>query len=146
VKGAIVLHKTLGLMMLAIVVLRIVWRLFLGRRTKTSSAEPLLLRLGAKGAHLALYALLIITPMLGWLYQDAKAIDVHVFGLELPMLLYYDRELAMWIYGWKKVAAYSLLALIFLHAVAAIGYHSVLRKDGVLRSMLPGRLRGASVS
>jgi cytochrome b561 len=103
-------------------------------------------RLGAKGAHLALYGLLIVTPMLGWLYQDAKAIDVHFFGLELPMLVYYDRELAMWIYGWKKVAAYGLLALIFLHAVAAIGYHAVLRKDGVLRSMLPGRFRSGVAS
>ncbi len=144
VKGAILLHKNIGIVILAVVVLRIVWRLFLGRRTRTSAAEPLFLRLGAKAAHLAVYALLIIVPLLGWLYQDAKAIDVNILGVaELPMLVYYDREFAMWIYGWKKVAAYTLLALLFAHAAAALIYHARIRKDGVLRSMLPRRLRSS---
>ncbi|MBM3560789.1 MAG: hypothetical protein FJX53_13135 [Alphaproteobacteria bacterium] len=62
------------------------------------------------------------------------------------MSVYYDRELAMWIYGWKKVAAYTLLALILTHAAAAILYHSVIRKDGVLNSMLPRRFRSARAS
>jgi len=143
VKGAILLHKSLGLAILALVVLRILWRVFLGRRTRTSAAEPLLLRLGAKAAHVAVYALLIIVPLLGWLYQDAKAIDVYFFGIEMPMLVYYDREFAMWVYGWKKLAAYTLLALLFVHAAAALIYHARIRKDGVLRSMLPSRLRSA---
>lgn len=145
-KGAILLHKNLGLVILALVVVRILWRLFLGRRTRTSAAEPFLLRLGAKAAHMAVYALLIIVPLLGWLYQDAKAIDIHFLGFELPMLVYYDRDFAMWIYGWKKVAAYTLLALLFAHAAAALIYHSRIRRDGVLRSMLPRRLRAASWS
>lgn len=142
VKGSISLHKSLGLLLLVAVVLRILWRLFFGRRTRTSADEPLPLRLAAIAGHVALYGLLIVTPLLGWLYLDARAMDVHVLGLELPMLLYYDRDLANWIYGWKKVAAYSLLALIFVHAGAAIVYHARLRRDGVLRSMLPARYRG----
>ena len=68
-KGAILLHKNLGLVILALVVLRILWRLFLGRRTRTSAAEPFILRLGAKVSHTAVYALLITVPLLGWLYQ-----------------------------------------------------------------------------
>ena len=143
VKGAIVLHKSLGLVIPVVVALRIVWRLFFGRRTRTSAAEPLILRLGAKAAHVAVYALLFVIPLLGWLYQDAKAIDVHFLGMELPMLTYYDREFAMWVYGWKKVAAYTLLALLFAHAAAALIYHARVRKDGVLRSMLPRRLRSS---
>jgi superoxide oxidase len=143
VKGSIALHRSLGITILVIVPLRIAWRLFFGRKTQTSAAEPLLLRIGAKGAHAALYALLIITPLLGWLYQDAKAVDFNLFGtnVDLPMLLYYDRGLAMTLYGWKQVAAYSLLALVCAHFVAAVAYHSMLRKDGVLRSMLPRRMR-----
>jgi cytochrome b561 len=142
VKSSISLHKGLGLILLVLVVLRIVWRLFFGRRTGTSADAPLLLRLAAKAGHFGLYGLLIVTPILGWLYLDARAMDVHVLGLELPMLLYYDRDLANWIYGWKKVAAYSLLALIFVHAGAAIVYHARLRRDRVLHSMLPARYRG----
>lgn len=43
----------------------------------------------------------------------------------------------MTIYEWKRVVVYSLLALLLVHAGAAIVYHSMIRKDGVLRSMLP---------
>jgi cytochrome b561 len=140
-KGSVVLHRNVGLLILFLVVLRIVWRLTFGRGSIAGAGEPLLLRLAAKGAHLALYALLIVTPLLGWLYSDAKAYIVEDFGLELPMLVYYDRALALQIYFWKQVAAYLLLALIFAHAVAALGYHALIRKDAVLNSMLPERFR-----
>jgi cytochrome b561 len=143
IKGSVALHKSIGLTILVLVPIRIVWRLLFGRKTHTTAAEPLLLRLGAQGAHVAIYALLIITPILGWLYQDAKAVDVDLFGTDIamPELLYYDRALAMTIYSWKQVAAYTLLALICAHVVAAIVYHFMIRKDGVLRSMLPRRAR-----
>ncbi|EDP64267.1 cytochrome like B561 [alpha proteobacterium BAL199] len=144
VKGSIALHKALGFTVFALVVLRIVWRLTLGRKRQPDPSEPMLLHLGAKAAHVALYALLLSAPVLGWLYLEAKAIDVHPFGLqalEMPSVLYYDRELAMAIYGWKQVVVYSLLGLIVVHAIAAISYHSVIRKDGVLNAMLPRRWR-----
>lgn len=143
IKGSIALHKSLGLMLLIVVPLRMIWRLCFGRRTQTSSREPFILRLGAQAAHLAIYALLLIIPMLGWLYQDAKAIDVDPFGLEveMPTLIYYNYHLATQIYLVKQIAAYSLLALIGAHAGAAVFYHHLLRGDGVLRSMLPRCLR-----
>jgi cytochrome b561 len=141
VKGAISLHKSIGLLLLVIVPLRILWRLVFGRRCDAAANEPLLLRLGAKGAHLALYALLIITPLLGWLYVDSRADEVRAFGLDLPMLVYYDRHLQYALYFWKQVAAYGLLTLIVLHAVAAVVYHGLLRRDAVLQSMLPARYR-----
>ncbi len=127
VKGSIELHKSLGFAVFALVFLRILWRLVGGRTPVRAGGEPALLRLGARVAHQALYALLLTAPVLGWLYLEAKAIDVHPFGIswiEMPSLIYYDRPLAMEIYGWKKVVVYSLLALILLHAAAAIVYHS----------------------
>ena len=141
IKASIFYHKTIGILLLGLIPIRILWRLFLGRKTNTSASEPLLLRLGAQAAHLALYALLLIVPLLGWLYQDAKALPVYAFGIELPMLTYYNREQAALIFEIKKIAAYGLLALIVAHAGAAIVYHHMMRKDGVLRSMLPSCLR-----
>ncbi|MEQ8814417.1 MAG: cytochrome b [Thalassobaculum sp.] len=145
VKGSIELHKSLGFAVFALVVLRILWRALRGRAPDHGTAEPILLRLGAKAAHMALYALLLTAPVLGWLYLEAKAIDVHPFGIswiEMPSVIYYDRPLAMAIYGWKQVVVYALLALILLHAAAAIVYHSIIRKDAVLHSILPRRWRG----
>jgi cytochrome b561 len=137
VKGSIALHKSLGLLVLAIVPLRMAWRLSKGRKPQAAAAEPFILRLAATGAHFALYALLLITPVLGWLYVDAKGVEVSAFGFDVPIIAYYDREFAWAVYAWKKWSAYSLLGLILVHAAAAVGYHSFIRKDGVLRSMWP---------
>ncbi len=140
-KGAISLHKSLGLLLLVIVPIQIIWQLTFGQKSNAMAGEPLLLRLGAKGAHIALYVLLLATPMLGWLYVDARADQVQAFGLEPPMLVYYDRHLQYTFYFLKQIAAYSLLALIILHVLAAVVYHGLIRKDSVLNSMLPARLR-----
>jgi cytochrome b561 len=140
-KGATVLHKWLGILLLVLVPLRIVWRLTLGRSSDATANEPWFIRLGAKGAHIALYALLLITPILGWLYVDSRADTLDTWGFDLPMLVYYDRALQYQLYFWKQVAAYSLLVLIVLHVIAAVGYHYVIRQDGVLNSMLPRRFR-----
>ncbi len=147
VKGSIALHKTLGTTVFVVVVLRLLWRLFKARLPRPETGVPLLLRLGAKAAHAALYLLLLTVPVLGYLYLDAKGLPLYLFGfegveaLEMPSAVYYDRKLAMTIYGWKQVAAYGLLTLIVMHALAAIVYHSMMRNDGVLRSMLPRRWR-----
>lgn len=146
VKGSIDLHKALGFVVFALVAGRLVWRLVRGRAPRHVPADPLPLRLAATAAHYALYALLLTAPVLGWLYLEAKAVDVHPFGItwvEMPSPLYYDRDLAMTIYGWKKLVVYSLLALIFVHAAAALVYHNIIKGDGVLRSMLPRRWRRA---
>lgn len=142
VKGSVALHKSLGITLLLVVVLRILWRLFGGARPGNTAGEPLLLRLGALGTHLAIYALLLTTPVLGWLYLEAKGTHAHFFGLELPSLLDYDRVFAMQLYVYKQWSAYTLLALIGLHAGAAIGYHHIIRKDAVVPAMLPRRFRG----
>jgi cytochrome b561 len=141
VKGSIALHKTLGLIILIVVPLRILWRLFRGRRVPPPDDMPALLRLGALGAHVGLYVLLLLTPALGWLYVDAKGSELSLFGFEMPSVAYYDRALAMTVYGWKQVAAYGLLALIFAHAGAAIVYHHLIRRDAVLQAMLPQAAR-----
>ncbi|MGE4221049.1 MAG: cytochrome b, partial [Alphaproteobacteria bacterium] len=146
VKGSIALHKSIGIAVLILVPLRILWRLFGGARPGNTAGEPLLLRLGAWATHAAIYVLLLATPILGWLYLEAKGVHAHFFGLELPGLLDYDRAYAMQLYVYKQWAAYTLLALIGLHAGAAILYHHMLRKDAVVPAMLPQRFRRNAVA
>lgn len=139
VKGSIALHKSLGLLLLAVVPLRLVWKLAAGRKPRHAGDDPLILRLAATGAHAALYLLLLATPLLGWLFVDTKGMELSVFGIHVPALALYDRDFAWMVYAWKQWIAYGLLALIFAHASAAIGYHAIIRRDGVLRSMMPNR-------
>lgn len=142
-RGTVAVHETVGLTLASVVVLRLVWRLTLGRKTSNSDGDPLILRIGAKLTHVALYGLLLIIPMLGWAYSDAMMNTVHFYGLPVPVLVDYDRAFASQLFWWKTTLSYGLLALLLGHAGMAIVYHHFFRRDQVLRSMLPPLPAGA---
>ena len=135
VHGSIALHNTLGLLLLIIVPLRAVWRFAMGGALHRPK-QARLPRFAATFTHGLLYVLLVGIPVLGLFYVDAKGIDFKPFGIHLPQIVNYDRDLAQTIYAWKKGFAYLMLGLILFHAAAAIVYHHFFRKDRVLRSMV----------
>ena len=92
----------------------------------------------AKLAHLALYGLMIGLPLLGWLTLSAAGKPIPFFGLELPALLSPDKNLAGDIKEIHETVAELGYWLIGLHAAAALFHHYV-RRDDVLRRMLPQR-------
>ena len=92
----------------------------------------------AKLAHLALYGLMIGLPLLGWLTLSAAGKPIPFFGLELPALLSPDKGLAGDIKEIHETVAVFGYWLIGLHAAAALFHHYV-RRDDVLRRMLPQR-------
>lgn len=138
-KGSLMTHQTVGLSLIVVVVARLIWRMTAGRSPVGVNDASLVTRIAAKLTQFAMYALLIVIPVLGWAYSDAMVNPVPFFGISLPMLSYHDRALAAELYWWKTVLSYSLLTLIFAHAAAAILYHRLVRRDGVLQSMLPQR-------
>ncbi len=96
----------------------------------------------ALAIHRLFYAILLIGPFLGWAAASAHGVPVKLLGLfALPALA---QRKAPWgllagdIHGW---AMGTLLALIGLHAAAAL-YHHFIRHDAVLRRMLPGLKAG----
>lgn len=136
-RGTVAVHETVGLTLAIVVVLRLLWRLTLGRNTINNENEPLVMRIGAKLTHWVTYALLITVPLLGWAYSDAMMNSVHFYGLEVPILVDYDRAFAVQLLWWKTTLSYGLLTLLLGHAAMAIVYHHIFRRDQVLRSMLP---------
>lgn len=130
-------HRGLGLTAFALVLLRLPLRL--------SSAAPdhalaPLTRWLAHAGHGALYLALFGLPTLGYLLTCARTGRIDWFGLHLPALIERDRDLAESIEGWHGTLGWVMLALIGLHAAAALWHHHG-RKDNVLRSMWPGRRR-----
>lgn len=129
-------HKLLGFLVLWLVAGRLIYRLLKG----APSDEPTLTWWQKAGSHLVhwlLYGLLLMVPLLGWvgisLYPSLK-----VFGLfSLPALASPNQDLAG-----KVLEVHGTLAIVMaLLACAHIGaalYHHLIRKDGVLRRMLPG--------
>lgn len=134
-KGSAALHKSLGLLLLFIVPMRLGWRLFAGwggARPGSAGAGAF----AAKAVHGLLYAMLLAVPLLGWLHLNSKGIGAAMFGVPMPMLADTDRQLAAALLRAKWWLSYGMLAAIGLHAAAALAHHYLLR-DGVLASMMP---------
>lgn len=135
--GLLDVHRHLGLCVLLLFALRIGLRLWLGRLPELGRF-PWPMRTAAALTHAALYASILILPLLGWMLSDAQGKPVHFLGLTLPRLVQPDFDLADQLLVWHQDAAWTLLALTLLHLSAALWHHFVLR-DAVLRAMWPGR-------
>jgi len=131
-------HMSLGVLLTAALVARLVWRWLPGHAV--SSLEAGWMRLAAQATHYLLYTLLVAEAVLGFAFRWGAGRPMAFFGTGLPPLigeiakpLRRDlREIHEWI-GWTIV----ILALI--HAAAALYHHYVL-KDRVLVRMLPRRV------
>lgn len=133
-------HFMLGLCVFALVFLRLALRFFAGPAPEIRPAPPRWQRHLAEWMHLALFAFLIATPLLGWLTLGAKGKPIPLFGLELPALVGADKPLAGRLEAAHETLGTIGYALIGLHAAAALFHHYVLRDDALLR-MLPRRRR-----
>lgn len=131
-------HFMLGLSVLVLVAIRIAARL----AGSSPAVQPDLPRhqvLLARSMHLALYALMIGMPLLGWLTLSAEGKDIPFFGLHLPALIASkNASIADWAKEIHEAVGTIGYFLIGLHAVAALYHHYVVRDD-TLRRMLPGR-------
>lgn len=132
-------HRHFGLFVLMLFLARVVIRIRLGKLPHDNQL-PRVTRVLAGLTHVALYALLLTLPMLGWALSSAEGKPVHLFGLTLPALVSADEDLADTLQAWHLNAAWVLLGLVSLHVAAALWHHFVLR-DEVLRRMLPRRRR-----
>ena len=132
-------HRHFGLFVLMLFVIRIVTRLRVGA-LPSEDGMSVFVRVAATLTHIAMYAVLLALPLLGWALSNAQDKPVHFFGLTLPALVGADEDLADTLQTWHVDVAWLLLALVLLHVGAALWHHFV-RRDGVLHAMLPGRRR-----
>ncbi len=129
-------HKLLGFLVLWLVVSRLLYRLLRG----APPDEPTLLWWQKAASHLVhwlLYGLLLVVPVLGWTGVSLYP-SLDIFGLfKLPALLAPNEALAgrvLNLHGWLAI----LMSLLVASHIGAALYHHVIRRDGVLRRMLPG--------
>jgi len=131
-------HKSIGITILVLAVLRLGWR---WSQRAHSPGLPADLkpyeRVLAQLIHPALYALLFALPLSGWLMSSAKHYTVSWFGwLTLPDLVAPNETVFELLKGTHELLANALLVLAALHVAAALMHHFV-RKDTVLTRMLP---------
>ncbi|HEX6834433.1 MAG TPA: cytochrome b [Rudaea sp.] len=137
-------HKSVGLTILALVVLRLVWRLIDGRPADPPTMSRAQMY-GARFGHALLYALLFLVPLSGWWFDSVSALrPLYWFGLvQIPPLGGPDPSMP----DLKQIAAerhewlfWTLVIVAAGHAAAAL-FHQFVVRDGVLARMWPASLQ-----
>jgi cytochrome b561 len=137
-------HKSMGLTVLALVLVRIAWRLYAGAPAAVAGTPRWQERI-ASVTHWLLYALILAMPVSGWLYDSASGLrPFRWFGLfDVPKLTAPNDALRDASHAAHEWLFWLLVALVALHAMAAF-YHHLFLRDATLTRMLPGR--GKTVS
>jgi cytochrome b561 len=129
------LHKTMGLLVLLLVLVRLVNRVLRGIPPSDPTLPGWQQRI-AEFVHGWMYLLLVLVPVLGWLGISLFP-ALRLFGVvDVPGLAAPDRALSAGVLLAHAIAAFTLLALVGLHIAAALHHHFV-RRDGLLRRMMP---------
>lgn len=127
-------HKWAGVTVFLLVWLRLAWRLTHRPPALPEAMSPLM-RLAAHTGHAALYALMVVIPLSGWLMSSAKGVQTVWFGvLPIPDLLARDKELGNLLQWVHKGLNITLMLTLAGHVGAALWHHFVL-KDDTLRRM-----------
>lgn len=126
-------HKTFGVIILALMAIRLAVRLRLG---KPAYATPLtgFEATASRWVHRGFYVLLLAMPILGWLGTAAGGFPVEFFDWRLPGLIAKDKALSetlFMLHGW---VGWALAALVVLH-LGGVVKHAVVNMDRVLERM-----------
>lgn len=129
-------HFTLGLTVFTLVWLRLALRL---TQVTPAIAPPIpgWQSLLSKLVHFALYALMILMPVAGWLILSGEGKAIPFYGMELPALMGENKDLAHTLEEIHETAGKVGYFLIGLHAVAGL-YHHYFMRDNTLKRILPG--------
>lgn len=129
----VAVHMTLGISILVIVIVRAANRFTHKPPKWPDTVGPLEGRLIA-GSELAMYAMLLAQPLVGWAMVSASGTPARAFGLTLPGVVPFDADLYGILRQAHSVVAYLLVAAIAAH-VSAILLHTLTLRDGMLRRM-----------
>lgn len=128
-------HKSFGISLLALTVMRLTWKVL------NPTPQPLGSRfeqIGARLGHALIYALLFVTMISGYLISTADGRGISVFdGFEVPALITSipQQEDIAGLVHW-----YAALALVILaagHALAALKHHIINKDDTLKRMVIP---------
>lgn len=134
--GLLARHKSFGMTVLMLAVLRLLWRLK-NPPPELPAGMSVLERRVAHATHLAFYVLLFAMPLTGWLMSSAKNYSVSWFGLfTWPNLISRNETAFDVLRSTHHLLGGALLAIAVLHVLAALKHH-FWNKDDVLRRMLP---------
>lgn len=131
-------HKSTGMLILVLVVLRLVWR-GVAPAPPLPAPMPRWERAVAHASHALLYLVMLGMPLTGWIVSSASGVPFKMFRrIPLPPIVGADKHIA----DLASLAHFSLgvllAALLVVHIAAALRHHFI-QRDNVLLRMLPAR-------
>ena len=147
VRPAIDTHKSIGLTVLGLALLRVLWR-FAHRPPALPRSYPRIERLGAHVAHLLLYILILGLPISGWIhdsaFKDAAAHPLTLFGVipwfRIGAIMRLDPVTKEQVHAtWFQIHSslgYALYGLLALHVLGALK-HQFVDKQAEFGRILP---------
>jgi cytochrome b561 len=135
------LHKSLGVLILALMILRLINRLVVGAPIADPGIEPWQKAVSSV-VHTTLYALLLAMPIAGYIANSAFGATTPFFGLfQLPPMIGKNEALATQMFTVHRWVGWLVIVLVVTHVGAAL-YHQFIRRDDVLKRMLPRVMGG----
>jgi cytochrome b561 len=133
---ALAWHKSFGMTILMVAVLRLAWRLMNPTPDLTMETKPWE-RVLAKISHVLLYALIFAMPLTGWMMSSAKNYPVSWFKLfQFPDLVAPAEQTFRQMNDLHHLLFSVLVGVALLHVAGALKHHFIDRND-VLKRMLP---------
>ncbi len=130
------LHKSIGVMALIFIAIRLVNR-FINKAPELPIGLPKIEKLASHLVHIALYLLMIIVPLSGYLMSNSYGFEVHLFSITMPNIIAANPEIGGIFAKTHEIAAYSLIAALALHILGALKHRFFDKPENdVLKRML----------
>ena len=131
---AMQVHISIGIVVLALIVVRFVWRLT--HRVPPERDLPRWQRNASAAVHRLLYLLVLVTTLTGWFYASARGWSLRFFDMfPLPSLVAQGSPAGRAIGEVHESIVWVLLAFAVAHVLAALA-HAFVYRDRVMRRML----------
>lgn len=129
-------HKSIGILILLLVVLRLLWR-FANVAPALPVDTPAGERTAAHASHTVLYLLMLAIPLSGWVINSAAKIPFRVFWLfPLPSIVAPDKTVAELAKQIHFILFIAIAVVVGIHIAAALRHHFV-KRNVTLTRMLP---------
>ena len=133
--GVINLHKSVGIVIGVLIIVRIAWRL--GHAPPPWPATMSLRRQrAARLGHLLLYACMVVAPLAGYLGSNFSKHGVRFFGVALAPWGPDWPAAYSFLVGLHDASTYLLLALTIGHVAMALK-HALIERDGIFARIAP---------
>jgi cytochrome b561 len=135
------LHKSLGVLIFILMILRVINRFVVGAPIADPKIEPWQKVVSAI-VHTSIYVLLVAMPIAGYIANSAYGAPTPFFGLfNLPPIIGKNEALSTQLFTIHRWVGYLLIVIVLTHVSAAL-FHTFIRRDNVINRMLPRAMGG----